>query len=199
MGDKSQMLQGKTSRQQLCPICKKRPFWIRKKSEKATTCKRCYHKHVWSERPAVRKERPDLKNRAQVACESEAFALNGDDEENDAFPLDANSYYWQHIRPQEDREIRTKVNLTPGIPHYKCPFCSIKITESQKIQHLQEVHERKSQGLTRKQVAWVLGVAETKIPSALAECDRRGVGKGRRGVSYPNTRLWRLERVLAIR
>lgn len=192
------MVQGKTSRQQLCPICKKRPLWIRKKSEKATTRKRCYHKHVWPERPAARRERLDFKNQTQVACESEAFDLSSHDEENDVFPFDANAYYWQHIRPQEDREIQPKVNLTAGVPHYKCPFCAIKVTEPQKIQHLQEVHQRKSQGLTRSQVAWVLGVAETKIPSALAECDRRGVGKGRRGVSYPNTRLWSLKRVLEI-
>lgn len=45
------------SKQQLCRICKKRPPW-RYKNCPPGVCKRCYHKHVWPERPAARAQRP---------------------------------------------------------------------------------------------------------------------------------------------
>jgi len=38
-----------------CRICRKRPPWGSKKCP-AGVCKRCYHKHVWTERPGARKQ-----------------------------------------------------------------------------------------------------------------------------------------------
>jgi hypothetical protein len=45
----------------LCRICKKRPPW-RYKNCPPGICKRCYHKHVWPDRPSARKQRPDVAN-----------------------------------------------------------------------------------------------------------------------------------------
>ena len=45
-----------------CRICKKRPVWTRGDVKApGPFCKRCYHKHVWSNRPAVarRRQTPD--------------------------------------------------------------------------------------------------------------------------------------------
>jgi hypothetical protein len=39
-----------------CRICRKRPAWIYKNCPPGV-CKRCYHKDVWPERPAARKQR----------------------------------------------------------------------------------------------------------------------------------------------
>ncbi len=47
--------------QRLCRICKKRPTW-KYKNCPPDVCKRCYHKHVWPERPAARKGRSDGEN-----------------------------------------------------------------------------------------------------------------------------------------
>ena len=44
------------SKPRLCRICKKRPPW-RYKNCPPGVCKRCYHKHVWPERPPARKRR----------------------------------------------------------------------------------------------------------------------------------------------
>lgn len=41
-------------RQRRCRICKTRPPW-KDKNCPPDVCKRCYHQHVWSERPAARK------------------------------------------------------------------------------------------------------------------------------------------------
>lgn len=43
-------------KQRKCRICKKRPAW-RYKNCPPGVCKRCYHKDVWVDRPAARKER----------------------------------------------------------------------------------------------------------------------------------------------
>jgi hypothetical protein len=45
-------------KQKLCRICKKRPQWANKNCP-PRICKRCYHKHIWSERPAARKARQE--------------------------------------------------------------------------------------------------------------------------------------------
>ncbi len=44
------------SKPALCRICKKRPPW-RYKNCPPGICKRCYHKHVWPERPSARRQR----------------------------------------------------------------------------------------------------------------------------------------------
>jgi hypothetical protein len=41
-------------KERLCRICKKRPPW-RYKNCPPGICKRCYHKHVWPERPEARR------------------------------------------------------------------------------------------------------------------------------------------------
>ena len=51
------------SKQPLCRICKKRPPWKYKNCPPGI-CKRCYHKHVWPERPAARKQRRRLAGEA---------------------------------------------------------------------------------------------------------------------------------------
>jgi hypothetical protein len=43
-------------KQRPCRICRKRPPW-RYKNCPPGMCKRCYHKHVWVERPAARRGR----------------------------------------------------------------------------------------------------------------------------------------------
>lgn len=44
------------SKQRRCRICKKRPPW-KDKNCPPGICKRCYHRHIWPDRPAVRKPR----------------------------------------------------------------------------------------------------------------------------------------------
>jgi hypothetical protein len=41
----------KPKRQHRCTICQKRPRW------RDHACKRCWHKHVWPDRPTARRER----------------------------------------------------------------------------------------------------------------------------------------------
>ena len=41
------------SKQRLCRICKQRPPWTHRNCPPGV-CKRCYHAHVWTERPAAR-------------------------------------------------------------------------------------------------------------------------------------------------
>lgn len=40
-------------RQRRCRICRKRPPWTYKNCP-PDVCKRCYHQHLWPERPAAR-------------------------------------------------------------------------------------------------------------------------------------------------
>jgi hypothetical protein len=54
------------SKQRLCRICKKRPPWKYKNCPPGI-CKRCYHKDVWPERPAARKQRPRGDDEADAA------------------------------------------------------------------------------------------------------------------------------------
>ena len=42
-------------KQRKCRICKKRPSW-RYKNCPPGICKRCYHSHVWAERPRRNRE-----------------------------------------------------------------------------------------------------------------------------------------------
>jgi hypothetical protein len=42
-------------KQRKCRICKKRPPW-RYKNCPPGICKRCYHRHVWAERPHSNRE-----------------------------------------------------------------------------------------------------------------------------------------------
>ena len=44
------------STQRLCRLCKKRPPW-KYKNCPPDICKRCYHRHIWPDRPAARKLR----------------------------------------------------------------------------------------------------------------------------------------------
>ena len=43
------------TRQRKCSICRKRPPW-RYKNCPPGICKRCYHKHVWEQRPGAKRE-----------------------------------------------------------------------------------------------------------------------------------------------
>jgi hypothetical protein len=43
-------------KQLLCRVCKKRPPWKYKNCPPGV-CKRCYHAHVWPDRPEMRKLR----------------------------------------------------------------------------------------------------------------------------------------------
>ncbi len=52
------------SKQRLCRICKQRPPWQYKNCPPGV-CKKCYHRYIWTDRPAVRKQR-----QAQVAPEA---------------------------------------------------------------------------------------------------------------------------------
>jgi len=45
-------------KQRTCRICKKRPPW-KYKNCPPDVCKRCYHRHVWPERPWARKRAVD--------------------------------------------------------------------------------------------------------------------------------------------
>jgi hypothetical protein len=60
------------SKQRLCRMCKTRPPWQYKNCP-PRVCKQCYHRRVWSERPAARKQR-----QAQAAA-AEADELVHDD------------------------------------------------------------------------------------------------------------------------
>jgi hypothetical protein len=43
----------------LCRICKKRPVWRGGDvKDPGPHCKRCYHKHVWPQRPGARRAPP---------------------------------------------------------------------------------------------------------------------------------------------
>lgn len=42
------------TKQRLCRICKKRTPW-RHENCPPGICKRCYHKHVWADRPGARR------------------------------------------------------------------------------------------------------------------------------------------------
>ena len=44
------------SKQRRCRLCKQRPPWKNKNCPPGI-CKRCYHRHLWADRPAVRKLR----------------------------------------------------------------------------------------------------------------------------------------------
>jgi hypothetical protein len=58
------------SKQRLCRICKKRSPWKYKNCPPGI-CKRCYHRHVWPDRPAVRRLRQEQTN----AGESDELVL----------------------------------------------------------------------------------------------------------------------------
>lgn len=60
-------------KQQKCRICKKRPPW-RYKNCPPGVCKRCYHKHVWADRPAA------SKARGASTAQQTSDALGSDDE-----------------------------------------------------------------------------------------------------------------------
>ena len=44
------------SKQRLCQICKQRPPWQYQNCP-PDACKKCYHRHIWVDRPVVRKQR----------------------------------------------------------------------------------------------------------------------------------------------
>ncbi len=44
------------AKQPRCRICQKRPPW-KYKNCPPDVCKRCYHQHIWADRPAARKKR----------------------------------------------------------------------------------------------------------------------------------------------
>ncbi len=59
------------SKQRLCRICKQRPPWQYKNCP-PDVCKKCYHRHVWVDRPAARQQH---QARA-VAAESDETVLD---------------------------------------------------------------------------------------------------------------------------
>lgn len=87
-------------KQRMCRICKKRPPWKYKNCPPGV-CKQCYHKKVWVDRPAARKERSavteqlglsDLAIEAWITRE-----LLGDSWEDDLVPtaeVDEEQDWW---------------------------------------------------------------------------------------------------------
>ena len=52
-------------KQRLCRICKKRPPW-KYKNCPPDVCKRCYHRHIWPDRPALRKSEGSVRDAQAV-------------------------------------------------------------------------------------------------------------------------------------
>ena len=64
-------------KQRMCRICKKRPPWKYKNCPPGV-CKQCYHKNVWADRPAARKERGTATGRQELsdpAIDCEAWIM----------------------------------------------------------------------------------------------------------------------------
>ncbi len=71
------------SKQGLCRLCKKRPPWQYKNCPPGV-CKKCYHRHIWVNRPAARKQR-----QAQTAAvEPDELVLDDVLELGDVLDLD---------------------------------------------------------------------------------------------------------------
>ncbi|NJO63078.1 MAG: hypothetical protein HC836_34120 [Richelia sp. RM2_1_2] len=83
----------KRRKQSLCRICKKNPTWRYKNSD-GTVCKRCYHKHVWVERPSAKKSQKTAAINSEFEVEdiesSEELIFDG--YTGEFYP--ANQYYW---------------------------------------------------------------------------------------------------------
>ncbi len=76
----------KRRKQSLCRICKKNPTWRYKNSD-GTVCKRCYHKHVWTERLSAKKS-----TKVEVEDTEYSEELIFDGYTGEYYP--ANQYYW---------------------------------------------------------------------------------------------------------
>jgi len=72
-----------------CRICRKRPVWKGGDVKNpGPFCKRCYHKKVWPEREAARKNR-----RAEPPIEQPI---------PDHLMMDPDYYYWHFVRDVDD-------------------------------------------------------------------------------------------------
>ena len=60
------------SKQRLCRLCKQRPPWTYRNCP-PDICKKCYHRSIWADRPAARKQR-----QAQAAAAELAARMLGD-------------------------------------------------------------------------------------------------------------------------
>jgi hypothetical protein len=89
-------------KQRMCRICKKRPPWKYKNCPPGV-CKQCYHKKVWSDRPAARKERSTATGQqglSDPAIAHEAWIMRellGDSWEDDLVPtveVDGEQAWW---------------------------------------------------------------------------------------------------------
>lgn len=87
----TQKVKSKRRKQSLCKICKKNPIWHYKNSD-GTVCKRCYHKHVWVERPSARKSKKVAAINNEVEELDEAEELIFDRYTGEYYP--ANQYWW---------------------------------------------------------------------------------------------------------
>ena len=56
----------KQHKPRLCRICKRRQPW-RYKNCPPGVCKRCYHRYIWSDRPAARKARQESTTPAEAS------------------------------------------------------------------------------------------------------------------------------------
>jgi hypothetical protein len=57
-------------RLRLCRICRKNPIWHTVDvKHPGPVCKRCYHAHVWPDRPSERKKRKEMQRQAKFAEE----------------------------------------------------------------------------------------------------------------------------------
>lgn len=54
-----------------CRICKTKPRYKHKKQGMLDVCKKCYHAHVWEDRPAARKARKEAENKIEYYDEDE--------------------------------------------------------------------------------------------------------------------------------
>jgi hypothetical protein len=65
-------------RKQVCRICKKRAPWKYKNCPPGV-CKRCYHRHVWPQRPAARtRQTPWNDLPGDMTLDDDIFPLTGD-------------------------------------------------------------------------------------------------------------------------
>ena len=64
------------AKQRLCRICKKRPPW-RYKNRPPGVCRRCYHKHVWPERPGALAGREPGAEESEGPSETRLMVYDG--------------------------------------------------------------------------------------------------------------------------
>ena len=65
-------------KQRLCRICKKRRPW-KYKNCPPDVCKQCYHRHIWPNRPALRKSEGSVRDMPSASQHSEDLGDTFDD------------------------------------------------------------------------------------------------------------------------